>query len=65
MRKWTQLGIALLAITAVLGCSGEKPLSESESMAGVLKEGGVSPEGTSRDVGMPKASDKPAEPKGN
>lgn len=63
MRRLAQFGIALMLIGVFVGCSGEKPLPESESMAGVLKEAGVSPEGKSRDVGMPKASDKPAEPK--
>ena len=63
MKKLVGLGMSVLLGVMFVGCSGEKPLSEEESMAGVLKEAGVSPEGKSRDVGMPKASDSPAVPK--
>lgn len=65
MKKIAQLGVALVMMVAFAGCSGEKPLSESESMAGVLKDAGVSPEGKSRDAGLPKAEDKPQAPSGN
>lgn len=53
-----KLIVLALLVTGLIGCSGEKPLSESESMEGVLKDANVNPVGEPKNSGLPKAGDK-------